>query len=666
MVALTVPSSKNEPLLPSNGMETSERRWKVPSVFWLPLIICGVLLFVVDVFQSQYTMIPTRLANGELFIDQDSLKGFLIKTPGCRIPYMDPYDHTIKKYIHKEKRPVCNDGVPALFESNLTSVFMLNSSLTNYTDQDISLVNCCYQPFYRDEPTGSDGDNKIKFAEKCIPFNITAEITDEFIKVTCHVNNTVIYNDFFSFVPIKTEKTKFEITPLNILIIGIDAVSRLNFHRQMPRTVEYLKNITAVELLGYNKVGDNTFPNLMPVLTGLSEDQLQDLCWNEDNKKRFDKCPFIWKDFKAKGFATSFGEDSSWMGIFNYMRKGFTQQPTDYMWGAFNRISENQIGNSHNMNVQECVGAREVYKVFLDYIKNFVIKMDSEKIPYFAFYWGASLTHDYLNKPNLGDNDYYNLLKNIKDNGHLNNTVMIVMSDHGIRWGDIRQTYQGRMEERLPFIFMVLPEWYKRQYQDAYNNLLKNSRRLTTPYDLYETLKDLLNPFVLNHDFLQKRYRNNSSRGYSLFNEISQKRTCESADIASHWCTCQQSMEIEKNNTMVVEGATFAVDYMNQQLDGYAQCSNLTLNIITDARIMSHGDHILNGNDVKDYTIVLQTVPGEGIFEVTLRNTVGFNKTNQFEVMGTISRLNLYGKQSSCITDFHLKLYCFCKSLLSN
>ncbi|KAJ3633996.1 hypothetical protein MTP99_010908 [Tenebrio molitor] len=106
MVALTVPSSKNEPLLPSNGMETSERRWKVPSVFWLPLIICGVLLFVVDVFQSQYTMIPTRLANGELFIDQDSLKGFLIKTPGCRIPYMDPYDHTIKKYIHKEKRPV--------------------------------------------------------------------------------------------------------------------------------------------------------------------------------------------------------------------------------------------------------------------------------------------------------------------------------------------------------------------------------------------------------------------------------------------------------------------------------------------------------------------------------------------------------------------------------
>jgi hypothetical protein len=125
-------------------------------------------------------------------------------------------------------------------------------------------------------------------------------------------------------------------------------------------------------------------------------------------------------------------------------------------------------------------------------------------------------------------------------------------------------------------------------------------------------------------------------------------------------------MEIEKNNTMVVEGATFAVDYMNQQLDGYAQCSNLTLNNITDARIMSHGDHILNGNDVKDYTIVLQTVPGEGIFEVTLRNTVGFNKTNQFEVMGTISRLNLYGKQSSCITDFHLKLYCFCKSLLSN
>ncbi|KAJ3655276.1 hypothetical protein Zmor_014412 [Zophobas morio] len=646
----------------SNGMEIKERRWKVPSLFWLPLFAFGALLFIVDVFQTQYNINPVRLQGEEVVFDQDSLKGFLIKTPGCRIPYMDPFDHTVKEFIHKEKKPVCNGGIPALFDSNLTSIYLLNSSLANYTDQNVSVLKCCYQPFHRQEPSEDDNDNKIQFDEKCIPFNITATITDEFIKVVCHINRAIVYTDFFSFVPIKTKKVKFETKPVNILIIGLDAVSRLNFHRQMPKTSEYLKNISSVELLGYNKVGDNTFPNLMPVLTGLSETELQKVCWNADNNHRFDNCPFIWKEYKSKGFVTSFGEDSSWMGIFNYMRKGFHEQPTDYMWGAFNRISENAIGNSHNMNVEECVGARQVYKVFLDYIKKFVTKMDLEERPYFSFYWGASLSHDYLNKPHLGDKHYYKFFRKLKENGHLDNTITIFMSDHGIRWGDIRQTYQGQMEERLPFVFIVLPEWYKGQYQNAYNNLLRNTRRLTTPYDLHETLKDFLNPAIL-HEALEKRYQD-SPRGYSLFCEIPANRTCKIADIASHWCTCQQSVEVEKNSSLVIEAANFAVDYMNQQLEGYAQCSELTMNNITDARVMTHNEDILGGNEIKDFMIILETVPGNGVFEVTLRNTIGFNKTNQFEVMGTISRLNLYGKQSACITDFHLKLYCYCRSLL--
>lgn len=640
-------------------METKDRRWRIHPLFWIPVIICGSLLFVADVFQAQYS--TSEAAVNTIFeIDSNSLKGFLIKTSGCRIPFMEPYDQSITAFIYKEKQPICNEGRPPLFDSNLTSIYLLHGSLENYTDQDVKALHCCYRPFHRGIPGEHESDNKIVFDANCISFNISAKITDEFITVQCNIDNTTIYTDYFAFIPTENKSTGiFEQKPLNVLIIGIDAVSRLNFHRQMPTTLEFLKNISAVELLGYNKVGDNTFPNLIPVLTGYSEEELSQQCWK--NEGHFDNCSFIWNDYKDKGFITSFGEDSAWMGIFNYVRKGFMKQPTDYMWGSFNRISEANIGNSHNMNVNECVGSREVYKVFLDYIEAFVKKMSMEKLPYFGFYWGASLSHDYLNKPNLGDNNYYKLLKNLREN-YLNNTVMIVMSDHGIRWGDIRQTYQGRLEERLPFVFMVLPEWYKRQYQDAYNNLVKNTRRLTTPYDLHETIKDFLYPYKLTHNFLQSRY-NPDKRGISLFNEIPQIRTCSSAGISEHWCTCQQSVEAATNASNVVEAANFAVSYINNQLAGYAQCSELMLWNVTNARIMTHNDKILEGNDVKDYMLILQTLPGEGIFEITLRST--YNKTYPFEVMGTISRLNLYGKQSACITDFHLKLYCYCKSLLS-
>ncbi|RZC39844.1 DUF229 and/or Phosphodiest domain containing protein [Asbolus verrucosus] len=641
--------------------DTSKRRLKAPSVFWLLLIICGILLFMTNVFQSQHLMIPIKIRTQDKTVAPKSLDGFVIKTPGCRIPYMDPFDRSVEKFIFKQKRPVCNNGIPALVDSNMTSIFLVESSLAEYTHRDISEVKCCYVPFYRREPRGDETDDKVKFGKNCFAFNGSAKISFEFIKVKCDVGGKKIYTDMFSFVPNKIKERKlFKRKPLNILIVGLDGVSRLNFHRQMPKTVQYLKSITQVEFLGYNKIAYNTFPNLVTLLTGMSEWEFRRLCWkNED--ARFDKCPFIWKDYKAEGFVTSFGEDASWMGAFNYIKKGFKKQPTDYMWGVFDRAAEYHIGNSYNLNLMECMGAREVYKIFLNHIENFVIKMDMERLPYFAFYWGVSLSHDYLNKPNQGDEDYHNFFKNIKENGHLDNTAMIVMSDHGIRWGDIRKTYQGRMEERLPFNFVVLPDWYKEQYQDAYNNLLKNTRRLTTPYDMHETLKDLLNPFHLTRKFLQSRYQT-QSRGYSLFNEIPPKRTCEDAGIDIQWCTCQQSIQIDKNDSVVIDGANFAVKYINQQLKGYAQCSNLTLYNIPEARIMTYGEHILNGSSVKDYTITFQTLPGKGTFEVTLRSVSENNSAHRYEVMGPISRLNLYGQQSNCITDFHLKLYCYCKS----
>lgn len=67
-----------------------------------------------------------------------------------------------------------------------------------------------------------------------------------------------------------------------------------------------------------------------------------------------------------------------------------------------------------------------------------------------------SLTHDQLNNPQLADPLYASWLRTARDDGVLDKSVVVFLSDHGIRWGDIRETYQGRLEERLPFL-MVSP-----------------------------------------------------------------------------------------------------------------------------------------------------------------------------------------------------------------
>lgn len=642
-------------------MEADETKIiRVPFVLWIPLVVCGALLFFFDVFQVKYySLMPTKEPLKDSFPNQKSLAGFAINTPGCRIPSMDPFDEHIRKFIEEPKVPKCNKGIPALYQSNLTSIFLVNSSLAFYNVTDSAELRCCYRVFWRLKPNRNQNDDKVKYSTECFNVSESANIDDEFIKITCIYDNNTIYKDMFSFVPLKNTSTTPVSTPrpLSVLVVGLDAVSRLNLHRQMPKTVTYLQQIQVEELLGYNKVADNTFPNLIPVLTGMSEAELRNSCW-PSNKDHFDKCPFLWYDYKLKGYTTVYGEDSSWMGLFNYQRKGFQNQPTDYGYNFFSRITEKEIGNEHSMNVDMCEGARLVYKDLLNYIQKFVVTMDKNKMPYFGFFWGASLSHDYLNKPKMGDEDYRDFFKNLYEGGHLERTALIFMSDHGIRWGDIRQTYQGRMEERLPFLMVYLPAWYKKLHVRAYTNLQRNTRRLTTPFDLHETLKDLLSPFNLTEEHLETTQ---NFRGYSLFKEISPKRTCEDADIASHWCTCQQSFEVSNNSPIVVDAANYAVEYINLELEGYAQCANLSLNAILNARLMTHVDHIEGKNRIEDYMITLRTLPGEGIFEVTVRfSTIG----NKYEVMGSISRLNLYGKQSSCITDFHMKLYCYCKSLL--
>jgi len=79
----------------------------------------------------------------------------------------------------------------------------------------------------------------------------------------------------------------------NILFVGLDSISRINFDRHFPITSQLLKKHGFYTMYGYNKVADNTFVNLTPLLTG---HYLEDL-WNETMSKDvfLNYFPFIWK-----------------------------------------------------------------------------------------------------------------------------------------------------------------------------------------------------------------------------------------------------------------------------------------------------------------------------------------------------------------------------------
>jgi len=89
----------------------------------------------------------------------------------------------------------------------------------------------------------------------------------------------------------------------------------------------------------------------------------------------------------------------------------------------------------------------------------------------------------------------------------------------------------------LPFLAVRVPAWFTERYPHAAASLRLNADRLTTPFDLHETLLDVVD---------MERRRGNATagrpRGYSLFQDIPHDRMCADAGIEPHWSvSCEQN-----------------------------------------------------------------------------------------------------------------------------
>ena len=89
-------------------------------------------------------------------------------------------------------------------------------------------------------------------------------------------------------------------------------------------------------------VADNTFPNVVPLLSGLTVDELSTICGNYAHKFQ-DKCPYIWKDFNSSDYLTAYLEDTPWMTSFNMDKIGFLRPQVDFyirpfMLEAYERV----------------------------------------------------------------------------------------------------------------------------------------------------------------------------------------------------------------------------------------------------------------------------------------------------------------------------------------
>ncbi|KAH8375052.1 hypothetical protein KR200_011679 [Drosophila serrata] len=483
----------------------------------------------------------------------------------------------------------------------------------------------------------------------------------------------------------------------NVLMFGFDSLSRNAFIRKLPRTYEYLtQQLGATVLKGYNIVGDGTPQALVPLLTGYTELELP------ETRKRFsgagsvDSYPMIWQDFARLGYMTSFNEDLPNVGTFTYRMTGFESQPVDHYLRTYYVQAEHMAAESQ----PNCIGHQPDHVTMLEYTKNFMLKY--RDAPRFVFSFHGGLSHDSINLIGAADDDVHDWLVALKERSLLDDTILIMMADHGNRFAEVRATLQGKQEERLPFFSFAFPETFKKRFPQEYKNFLANEEHLTTPFDIHATLQHIIKLQTASSDDDQLGDGNGiraeleqrqpeihiselaRGRSMSLLDPIPSNRSCADAYIEPHWCACLNWLPLQLNDTqhmgIILKAAQSIVDAINTATVEQRQlCASLkVLRVNWALRLQPHKELLqFKTNSDRDgfladmtgqtlvrdemYQLQLVTEPGEGLFEASVSYSLHtFSATTK---LTDISRVNKYGNQARCIYDRdpELRKYCYCR-----
>ncbi|XP_077531102.1 uncharacterized protein LOC144143177 [Haemaphysalis longicornis] len=572
-------------------------------------------------------------------------KGHLLETLGCSMPLYDPHHWTIKRAFIKDApyQNACASRTPTVLIQKLDRVILDTGALRrgyNVSEQEFS---CQYREVFRDIHA-TVPDATISFGQ-ATPLHFNRTLNGEFVEVSCQASGKPLFTEHF-LIPRRRHPVDLRqrqvprqnSASLSVLILGIDSTSRMNFHRHMEETRRYLvEELNAFEFVGLNKVGDSSFPNLMPLLTGLSAAEAESLYTRLGS---FDDFPLLWTPYRRKGYRTLYLEEMPHYSLFTYPNfTGFlSAPPADYYPVPVLRLLD---GNGDD---RYCAGSRLKTAVFIDYLKD-VLKYNRGR-SMFSFVWLSDLTHNHMKGLKILDAMLASFLRELYTAGVLNDTALLFLSDHGPRIGPYRMAEIGRYEDKNPFCFLALPERFLAAHPKAATQLQVNQRRLITHYDLHATLLSLSG--------LPDLHSLPTDKGLNLFGRIPSERTCADAFIGLEFCACLDARDKLDTSKVSLSFSRYAVAYINAlaRLNFPGKCVNWELDAVNEASVL--GGRVAGKVVLR---VVISTVP-MAHFEVY---GVLLNESSWEKRVDLVQRLDRYSNQTKCLPNSRWQKICMCR-----
>ncbi|KAH9524030.1 hypothetical protein Btru_047956 [Bulinus truncatus] len=662
---------------------------KAPKLCFI-VVVCGTLYVLLGQTLSPLTALKRLpvgkarkeqsrtlylLNNGNTKIEESPTGS--VEDAACKFMSVDPYKKSILRLAGLEREELkCASPWPDLTYVKGARLEIDEQKVKNLT----TFKSCRYRDIYRHP----ESDHRVTFGNWSKEFTSGFKLKDntEFILVVCENNQSeIVAKTYHALVPrhtklielelLRQKKRQVESRPeetLNVIMVGMDGVSRHQMMRGMNKTYTFLmEELHSFDMTMYTQVGINTFPNFLPLLSGYTEDEVGKW-W--DRSKHMDPLDTIWRDYSNAGYRTLFTEDYPHIGGFHFAKQGFMFPPTTYY---SHPIHVAMYGDKEIWRAgYHCAGNQAEVDFHFKYIHRF---MDSFKdTPKFAFTFFTKLTHDDMTNNKRVEEHTYNFYKTLLEKGHLNNTLLITFSDHGPRWGAIRATVHGILESRAPYAVLSFPKWFLDKYPDVAQNVRTNANRLTTHFDVHATLQELLYFKASGSIPLVPR-----KHGISLFSKIPKSRTCQDVPIPVEFCLCnQETVEAMQTNSSVSVGLGDVVLTAVNGKRNTKLCTDLKMKNILEIFMIRLPS--LGSNDKRLFKVKFQTVPGDAIYEGTVqtkrcvdKELIDYfdqlragNNSNPLEVTvgASIDRLTLYKGQADCEPDAAKKPYCYCRNLI--
>ena len=200
------------------------------------------------------------------------------------------------------------------------------------------------------------------------------------------------------------------------------------------------------------------------------------------NGKKLDNWTWIFTELHEKGYVSEWGEDFV-PSIFELNLVGFTKWPmTHTMKAFFNDLQPPFDSGNH----RTCLGNLQADQHHIEHVKSLLNTYD--KVGSIGFHHFLVAHEPTLSQIEALDDGLTDFISYMNEH-YSNNTVVIIYGDHGPRYGAYRQTLAGKLEERLPVLWMLIPTAISDPV--VHKNLKINTKRLSTVYDLHETLRHI-------------------------------------------------------------------------------------------------------------------------------------------------------------------------------